>query len=95
MDDTIKSPDDGSTARKRAYWRSRRGMTELEQILLPFVVARYDGLSAAQQDCYSDLLGQEDWDLFDWLQERATPPAPFAALVAQIIEHERARPTRT
>ncbi|MGI9327663.1 MAG: succinate dehydrogenase assembly factor 2 [Pseudomonadales bacterium] len=82
----IKSPEDGSAERKRAYWRSRRGMTELEQILLPFVIDRYEGLSAIQQATYSRLLDCEDWDIFDWLQGRA--PAPDAAmteLVALIV----------
>lgn len=82
----IKSPEDGSAQRKRAYWRSRRGMTELEQILLPFVMLEYDGLSAEQRDDYARLLDAEDWDIFDWLQGRAPAPEPaFAALVARIV----------
>lgn len=78
MSTIIKSPEDGSAQRKRAYWRSRRGMTELEQILLPFVMAQYDGLTEAQQATYNRMLECEDWDVFDWLQGRAE--APDAAL---------------
>jgi antitoxin CptB len=85
MDRTIKSPESGSAERKRAYWRSRRGMTELEQILLPFVMARYEQLSPADQALYAQLLDEEDWDLYDWLQSRAAPPAQFEALVQAIV----------
>lgn len=86
MDRTIKSPESGSAQRKRAYWRSRRGMTELEQILLPFVMACYEDLTATDQALYARLLDEEDWDLYDWLQARAVPPEHFAALVQAIVD---------
>ncbi len=84
----IQAPEQGSKARKRAYWRSRRGMTELEQILLPFVLDRFDALSSAQQQGYERLLDCEDWDIFDWLQGRsAAPDASLRELVALIAAH--------
>lgn len=85
MTQIIQSPADGTAARKRAYWRSRRGMTELEQMLLPFVVSQFDGLSPPQQAAYARLLDCEDWDIFDWLQGRGAAPDPeLAELVALI-----------
>ncbi|MFK7914073.1 MAG: succinate dehydrogenase assembly factor 2 [Pseudomonadales bacterium] len=85
MTEIIQSPADGSPARKRAYWRSRRGMTELEQMLLPFVLQRFDQLSSTQQETYARLLDCEDWDIYDWLQGRSTAPDHgLAEMVAMI-----------
>ena len=82
----IQAPAQGSAADKRVYWRSRRGMTELEQQLLPYAVACYPQLPQVQQSLYADLLEFEDWEIFDWLQGREQPPTPaLQELVAQII----------
>ena len=71
-------PESDNIVHKRAYWRSRRGMSELENWLLPFVVHCFEGLSDEDQALYLELLEQEDWDVFDWLQQRS--PAPTTAL---------------
>ncbi|MEM1435246.1 MAG: succinate dehydrogenase assembly factor 2 [Pseudomonadota bacterium] len=85
MQPPTQPPEDSTIAHKRAYWRSRRGMSELENWLLPFVVHRFMTLSEAEQHSYLALLDIDDWDLFDWLQERQpATTADFAALVAKI-----------
>lgn len=85
MTENIQSPADGSPARKRAYWRSRRGMTELEQMLLPFVLQHFDQLSPEHQATYGRLLDCEDWDIYDWLQGRSSAPdSALAELVGMI-----------
>lgn len=82
----IQAPTEGDAADKRVYWRSRRGMTELEQQLLPYVVACYPKLQPDQKQLYAQLLEHEDWDIFDWLQGRAAPEDPaMQALIAEII----------
>jgi antitoxin CptB len=82
----IQAPIEGDAADKRVYWRSRRGMTELEQQLLPYVVARYPHLLPDQKALYAALLEHEDWDIFDWLQGREAPSDPaMRDLVAEII----------
>ncbi len=45
---------------RRLRWRSRRGMLELELVLAPFVAARLDGLSAADQALFEKLLDHDD-----------------------------------
>lgn len=86
MTEIIQSPAEGSPARKRAYWRSRRGMTELEQMLLPFVLQHFDDLSPEHQATYARLLDCEDWDIYDWLQGRSSAPdADLAELVSKIV----------
>ena len=58
---------------KHIYWRSRRGMLELELKLVPFVRDRFGDLSKAEQVAYEAMLDEEDWQLFDWLQGREVP----------------------
>ena len=70
---------------ERVLWRSRRGMLELDLVLVDFVRARYALLPCAEQKAYRGLLAQDDWTVWDWLQGRATPPAAYAGIVASII----------
>ena len=58
---------------RRVQWRSRRGMLELELLLLPFTQTQLAKLSDSQLQDYEALLECEDWDIFDWLQNRADP----------------------
>jgi antitoxin CptB len=74
-----------NSQRNRAYWRSRRGLLELDLLLPPFVTARYDALSDAQKRAFDALLDCEDTDLWDWLQRRSAPPdVELAAVIDQI-----------
>lgn len=66
-------------------WRSRRGLLELELLLLPFVRKRLASLSAADKALYARLLEHDDCDIFDWIQARAAPDDPeLVDLVAAI-----------
>jgi antitoxin CptB len=83
---------DEQTERDRAWagalhWRSRRGMLELDLQLVPFFEAQFANLSAADRMAYARLIEHEDWQIYDWLQGRATPSDE--ALVA-IVERIRA-----
>ncbi len=61
---------------KRLYWHSRRGMLELDLLLVPFAETRLSGLSADELGMYRDLLREEDQDLFQWLTRRTQAPSP-------------------
>ncbi len=77
-----------ATDLKHIYWRSRRGMLELELKLVPFVRDAYVHLNPAQQAAYERLLAEEDWQIFDWLQRRESPRDPLMAeVVEKIIAH--------
>lgn len=71
----------------RAIWGSRRGMLELDLILLPFVEQRYRALTADEQALYELLLTCEDQDLFAWFLRRQ---APADANLKKIVEIVRA-----
>ena len=58
---------------KEIYWRSRRGMLELELKLIPFVRDCYADLPQEEQATYQQMLALEDWQLYDWVQGREVP----------------------
>ncbi len=70
---------------KHIYWRSRRGMLELELKLVPFVRDHFRQLSEPQQAAYEAMLAEEDWQLFDWVQGRETPEDPITREVVELI----------
>ena len=50
----------------RLFWHSRRGMLELDVLLVPFVQEVYPTLDAENQARYRKLLECEDQDMFGW-----------------------------
>ena len=76
---------------KEIYWRSRRGMLELELKLVPFVRDCYPDLSAELQAAYVDMLAEEDWQIFDWVQGREVPQEPVLAELVGLINSHRGR----
>lgn len=75
---------------RRIYWASRRGMLELDLVLLPFVEGRLAQLDPVDQARYVRLLESEDTDLFAWFLQRQRPDdAELAAIVDQILAYAR------
>ena len=75
----------------RALWRSRRGMLELDMLLVDFARRCYPQLAAADQAAYQRLLALDDWLLWDWLQGQATPTDEFVRVV-ELISTYHANP---
>lgn len=74
----------------RIKWASRRGMLELDLILVPFVEEKLRGLDEENLQRYLDLLEEEDNDLFAWfLGHRKPEDADLANIVEQILAHAR------
>ena len=70
------------------FWHSRRGMLELDLLLVPFAREVFESLSHSDQMLYSELLEEEDQDLFTWLMQRTPPNDPrFEAIIRQILAH--------
>ena len=57
----------------RLFWQSRRGMLELDVLLVPFVKEVYPSLDAEDQARYRKLLECEDQDMFGWFMQREEP----------------------
>ena len=79
-----------STELQKIYWRSRRGMLELDLLLVPFTLEVYAGLSAEDQTRYRQLLESEDQDLFAWLMRREKA-AGWQPIIDRILAHNTAR----
>lgn len=72
----MTSPDTLEARRKRLRFRSwHRGTREMDLILGRFADAYINELSPAQLDRYAALLENSDPDIYDWLTDRAQPPA--------------------
>jgi len=70
------------------FWHSRRGMLELDLLLVPFAREVFESLSHPDQMLYSELLEEEDQDLFTWLMQRTLPEDPrFESIIRQILAH--------
>ncbi len=75
---------------QKVFWHSRRGMLELDLLLVPFATEIFANLSIQDQMLYVEFLDQEDQDLFKWLMGREEPAdARFNAIIAQILAHSR------
>ncbi len=75
---------------KRLCWASRRGMLELDLVLVPFVENRFKQLSDEDQQRYINLMECEDTELFAWFLGRQKPEdSELAIIVEQINEFSR------
>ena len=71
----------------RLRWRCRRGMKELDVLLLGYLEQRYDTAPAEERRIFADLLELQEPQLYAYLTGRETPPDPA---VAQVIGQIRA-----
>jgi antitoxin CptB len=71
--------------KNRLFWSSRRGMLELDLILMHFIENVYPSLSEADQQLYQQLLEEQDQDLFTWLMRREDPEDVNLLRIVKII----------
>ena len=74
---------------QRIRWHSRRGMLELDLILVPFADQHFESLSEIDQDRYVKLLASEDQDLLSWLLEHTAPSDPDILSIVQLIRKSK------
>lgn len=74
-----------STELNRLFWHSRRGMLELDLLLVPFVREAFSGLDAEDQQRYRQLLECEDQDMFGWFMQRSEPEDPDLRRIVRMI----------
>ena len=77
--------------KNRLFWGSRRGMLELDLILMPFVEQIYPTLPDDDKQRYHSLLEEEDQDLFTWLMKRTDPDDNELLKIVQIIRDTRSQ----
>lgn len=90
MHGLIATPEKATTMtdeieKKRLFWHSRRGMLELDVLLVPFLEEAYSDLPAEDQARYKKLLDSEDTDMFSWFMQKEVPTDPDLARIVKII----------
>ncbi|WLD57454.1 succinate dehydrogenase assembly factor 2 [Salinispirillum sp. LH 10-3-1] len=87
---TSQEPSQAPSQEKlnRLFWHSRRGMLELDLLLVPFVQEAYPTLAEDDQARYEAFITGEDQDLFNVLMQ-SVPPAndDVARIVRLILDH--------
>ena len=66
-------------------WRSRRGLLELDLLLVPFVEQAFEQLPRTLQVSYEALLEEEDQDILGWLQGHLERPERYRDLLEFIM----------
>ena len=69
----------------RLKWASRRGMLELDLVLMPFLENVYLTLPAEDQALYVELLNCEDQDMYGWLLKHKAPPTEGLKRIVTIV----------
>ena len=78
--------------RKRLLWQCRRGMRELDLLLVPFCENAYPSLARDERAAFRRLLQTADTTLWDWLAGKSELEDPaLASIVQAVIEHARSR----
>jgi len=73
--------------KKKILWQCRRGLWELDQILLPFVENDFEHLNKEDQLLFQKLLQYEDIELFDIFVNKIDPiDNEFRNLTVLIID---------
>jgi antitoxin CptB len=63
-------------------WQCRRGMLELDILLISFLDNHYDTLSSTEQEVFARLLTEPDPDIYLWLMGKEIPMDPaFQVLI--------------
>ncbi len=66
-------------------WQCRRGMLELDMLLLPFFDTVFETLEIEQKKAFIDLLAFPDQELYDYLIVRQIPDSPALQSMVQRI----------
>ena len=71
---------------KHLRWQCRRGMLEVDLLVMRYLEQCYEQASEAEQACFELLLQENDQRLFDWLMGKKSPEKPFQDLIKKMKE---------
>lgn len=76
----------------RVKWACRRGMLELDVIIMPFFEECFDALPVEEQKDFISLLTCDDPDLFKWMMQHGrSDNLAHAAMVDKIVAHNNSK----
>lgn len=70
----------------RVHWACRRGMRELDVLIMPFFEEEYERLSVSDKHSFVALLEQQDPQLFRWLMNQSVPEEQNLARIVRLIQ---------
>lgn len=70
----------------RIEWDCRRGMLELDKMIMPFYKNGFDHLSDEQKDTFLELLTFTDPQLFRWLMNQEKAPTDKLQQMVNLIK---------
>lgn len=86
MSDPLSPPESQELTTKRLAWQCRRGIKEVEVLLVPYFEQCYPQLSGEEKQCFERLLAQHDVELFEWFTTRSRPQdAALSAMVDDVL----------
>lgn len=81
-----------SLRKAKLKWHCRRGMLELDLILMRFAASQLDTMTKEQLDNFEALLDCTDPELFSWLMGYEQPTDKELADIVEFIKlHDKAR----
>lgn len=77
-----------SINRFKIEWACRRGMRELDKMIMPFYQQHFDNLNEIQQNTFIELLSYSDPELFAWfMNQKPAPTLQLQAIITLIRSH--------
>ena len=73
----------------RLRWRCRRGMKELDALLVDWLDGEWAGADAVSRAAFERLLEREDSDLWRWFTGRDAAPDPQERALVESIRASR------
>ena len=70
----------------RLRWQCRRGMRELDELLLSYLENRYEDAPELDKQAFRSILGLPDPELMSYLLQKEQPAAELARVVANILD---------
>jgi len=70
----------------RLKWQCRRGMRELDDLLLAYLENRFEDAPPGDKQAFCSLLQLSDPEVMGYLLQKQQPPAELARVVAHILD---------
>lgn len=72
--------------KSRVHWACRRGMLELDIVIMPFFEYEYDGLNEQDKRQFIRLLQSDDPDLYNWMMNHGEPEDSELKRMVKLIQ---------
>ena len=73
-------------SKSQLRWQCRRGMRELDQLLVRYLDECYDAVGAAEKSAFAELLALSDPELMGYLLLKTEPAPDLADVVNRILD---------